>query len=554
MISNAYGSNGLNASQQRTHQVARLPAPQGGIDVRQGLGAEDVSTCIYSYNMLPYEYGMKVRQGYREWQTGITEGNSNGVTTVIPYTGVSVDLSDDRIFSVTSDGIYDTTDLGGTPVLKIAFSDTSTDAGYGVYCHYTSDAGDKLLFYADSRNGLFQYDPDADTWEAPTGITGVDVADIRCVMSHKQRLWFSEAESTAGYYLDIGAIAGAASPFYFGSKFRSGGTLAGLFNWTVDGGEGVDDYLVAVSQAGDVLPYQGSDPTSEDWAVKGSYFIGEIPNTPVFGTEQGGQLFLLSSYGVISMNDLLVGVDTNSLRADEQASGISVKVAALLRRDMADKIRDRGWGISNIPSQGGLLITTPTVSNQRPIQYYFNLATKGWGLWRDIPMLSFTNYEDNVIIGLTGNRVAVMDVNVDNVELDPSDADRNGVDIEFSILTSFNSFGTSGVFKRVSLIRPDFVGLDTPTYSCQARYDYDTEEASSFQLLLPPRAPTALWDANTSTWDAVYWAGTENTPFSTTGGSWGKGRYVAMACIGKSRTSTRLIGWDVIYDTGGVMP
>ena len=131
------------------------------------------------------------------------------------------------------------------------------------------------------------------------------MADIRGVVAHKQRIWFLEEDSTTGWYLGIGSIAGEVSPFYFGAKFRHGGRLAGLFNWSVDGGAGVDDFLVAVSQAGDVLPYQGSDPSSDDWQLRGSYFIGEVPNTPTFGTEQGGELFLLSSFGVSSLNDLL---------------------------------------------------------------------------------------------------------------------------------------------------------------------------------------------------------------------------------------------------------
>ena len=33
----------------------------------------------------------------------------------------------------------------------------------------------------------------------------------------------------------------------------------------------------------------------------------------------------------------------------------------------------------------------------------------------------------------------------------------------------------------------------------------------------------------------------------------GSGRYVAIATKGASRSTTRLVGWDVIYDVGGPM-
>lgn len=550
MIGSARGTQGLNASQQRLHQVTRYPAPAGGIDVRQAIGNEDMNTCVYTYNLVPFEFGMRVRKGYREWQIDLTAGLSQSVNTIMPYQGTPQDNSDDKLFAVTNEGIWDVTAEEGTPSLVFTFSVTTPDAGFGTFIQYIGDSGDNLLFYADSLNGIHQYSPVTGLWTVPA-ITGVDPSTFDSVVSHKQRIWFTQRGTTTAWYLSAGAIAGVATPFYFGSKFQHGGALAGLFNWTIDGGEGVDDYLVAVSRSGDVLPYRGADPTTEDWELRGTYYIGEIPNATNFGTEQGGELFLLSVYGVVSMNDLLSGVDTTTLIANAEGASTSLKIAGLLRQDMKAKLKDRGWGISNLPSEGGLLISTPYTDNEKPIQYYFNVATQGWGLWRNVPMASFSAGTNSVIFGTKDNRVCIMDVPVDNKLITPTIPALNGTDIEFSILTAFSSLGADGVYKRVKILRPDFLAREAPDYSIQARYDYDVAEAANFQLVAPPSVTSGVWDL--SSWDAAYWGGSVDAAFSSVGGAWGSGRYVAVAMIGKTRTDTRLVGWDVVFDSGGVM-
>ena len=550
MIGSARGRQGISATQQRLHQVTRYPAPAGGIDVRQAIGNEALDTCVYTYNLVPFEFGMRVRKGYREWQKDLTVGLSQGVNTVMPYQGSPQDNSADRLFAVTNEGIWDVTADEGTPSLEYTFNTVDPDAGFGTFIQYVADSGANLLFYADNVNGVFQYSPDTGLWTIPA-ITGVDVTNLDSVVSHKQRIWFTERGSTTAWYLSVGAIAGAATPFFFGSKFQHGGALAGLFNWTVDGGEGVDDYLVAVSRSGDVLPYKGTDPTGEDWEIRGTYYIGEIPNAANFGTEQGGELFLLSVYGVISMSDLLSGVDTTATLINAEGTSTSLKIAGLLRQDMQVKLTQRGWGISNLPSEGGLLISTPFENNEQPIQYYFNVATQGWGLWRDVPIVSFSAGINSVIIGTKDNRVCIMDVAVDNKLIDPVNPATNGDDIQFSILTAFSSLGAEGVYKRVKILRPDFLAREAPDYSIQARYDYDIAEAANFQLVAPPSVTSGVWDL--SSWDAAYWGGSVDAAFSSVGGAWGSGRYVAIAMIGKTRTDTRLAGWDLVFDSGGVM-
>ena len=537
--------------QQRSHEVARYPAPQGGMDIRQAIGSEDLNTCVYTYNMLPFEYGLRIREGYQEWQVGLDNGAGLGVHTLIPYDSAQDNGIGDKLFAVTNEGIWDVEVYGATPILLLTFADQTSGAGYGTYAHYVDDSGRDVLFYADSLNGLFEYDPATDTWAVSSSISGPVIADIKFIVSHKQRLWMVEENSTKAWYLGIGSSSGQATEFFFGSKFKHGGTLEGLFSWTVDGGAGVDDLLVAVSHAGDVLVYQGSDPAVADWGQRGTYFIGEIPNSPRFGTESGGELFLLSVYGLVSMADLLLGVDTSILRSDVDGSTMAYKIAGLIRQEMREKVGLAGWDVTVIPSEGGILVSSPTVGSAAPIQYYYNIGVQAWGLWRGVPMTCFDEYQGSVVFGTADGRVCRMDVPVDDKRITPIEPEFNGESINFSILTSFTSFGQPAVFKRAKLIRPDFIAQVAPLHSSVVRFDFDTSEGLDFQFSTPDRFGVGIWDADK--WDFAVWGSDSGTTFPSIGGSWGTGRYMAIATKGSARTTTRLIGWDLIYDVGGPM-
>lgn len=528
--------------------VRRVIAPIRGMDARVAQVEGRREYCTFTYNMVPYEYGMQMRKGYREWQIGIDDGALLTVRTIMPFDGIEAQGAQDRLFAVTNEGIWDVTTQGGTPVLKFTFTDQGAESGYGPFAHYVEDSGLGVLFYADSKNGLFRYDPATDAWAQATGINGPVVSDIRFVVTHKQRIWLVEEDSTDAWYLPIGSNNGQATKFSFGSKFRHGGVLQGLFNWSVDGGNGIDDMLVAVSRAGDVLPYQGSDPSSATtWQLVGTYYVGSIPKGPFFATEHGGELMILSEYGITSMNDLLKGVNSSISVAEVGLNAAAAKIASVLRIEMAKTLDQAGWQIKMIPSEGAMLVASPQVGTQPRIQYYYNYATAAWGLWRGVPIEFFDSWKGSVVFGDAEGRVLYMDVPVDNLQLTPPVGRINGDAIEFSILTSFQDYDAPGRVKHVQLVRPDFLSAGEPTSFIQVRYDYDIEESRI--PISPAQIEDAIWDE--AVWGAAKWSDGRQRNFSKHIGGWGYGRYVAIAMRGQAREETRLMGWDVIYFTGG---
>lgn len=526
-----------------------FPAPTGGMDARKAVVSQDLNICLWAVNIMPTEYGMRVRRGYREWQVGLP----SEVRTIIPYDGLVSTGTDDKIFATCEDGIYEVTGQGGTPVQRLAFAEQGDESGWGTYIHYTKQNGDDIIYYADLENGLFIYDAVTDTWAQASGITvGPDVTidppdmtQVVYVVAHKLRIWFIEKDKSYAWYLPLNSFVGEAIPFFFGGKFKHGGDLVGLYNWTQDGGQGRDDFLVAVSRGGDVMPYRGDDPSSSmTWENVGVFFVGRVPRGHNCASEYGGNLYLLSSLGVISMGELVAGAEVS----DPARSQIGAKIATLLRQDMGEMRNKLGWNIKFVAEQGMLVLNTPLRSDGGYRQYVMNTTTFGWGLWRDIPYVVGEPYDGDLFIGDPEGRVLRMDQTVDNVPLLGGDGD----DIQWVVLTSFSDMGSPAMFKRTKFIRPNFnVSQSIPEFDAFAQYDYYTNLPSSPVEIPQPIPGGSAWDS--ALWSLNKWGAGESEVFFRTAGANGMGRAIAIAMTGRSRGPTVLASWDIMWDTGGFL-
>lgn len=532
---------------QQTTQVTVFPAPLQGMDARIPLAAESMDHCIWAINMVPTEYSMRVRNGTRQWTTSGL--GTDEIRTMMPFIGDTMEGNLDKLFVTTPNGIYDCTTEAAAATQKLAFTTTTGDAGYGVYTQYVDEAGDTLMFYADRENGLFVYDPDADTWAQATGITAatgsvgtIDITNIVFVTVHKLRIWLIEKDAQKAWYLGIRATTGPAEEFFFATKFRHGGDLVGLYNWTVDGGEGRDDHLVAISRGGDVITWTGEDPADGvTWTSTGTFYVGPVPRGNRVASEYGGELYILSRYGVTSLTHLLQGQTVS----DPYSNQIGHKVARLIRADLEELGDEWGWAIKFVPNIGSLVVSVPIRGDGRYRQYVYSLATQGWGLWRDVPMLSSDTWKAALMVGTADGRVLRMDQNRDNVS-----AGSVGDPIEWFLLTSYSHLGSPGHYKRAKFIRPNFVAETEPLYEVAAYWDYSTRQGS---------APTGTvgdpggdrWDSGL--WDQALWSFTQETPFNTLLGASGWGRAMAVALTGESNTSCDLVSMDVMWDTGGMI-
>lgn len=526
---------------QQMAQTAPFLAPSGGVNAISNLAGMPTSDCIYSFNLVPGRYGLITRDGYVEWCTNVGTG---GVNTIIPYTG-SV-LTEDGLFACAANGIYDVSASTAAPPLMIAFGTVNSESGFGIWVTTTNAAGAKFICYCDEANGYYVYTETLGTWAkiamggGATQISGVDPANFCFVMMWKNRLWFIEKNTGSAWYLATGALFGPATKFEFGNKFKYGGSLKALYNWTVDGGIGVDDYLVGISSAGDVIVYQGTDPTSATTIdQRGAYYIGPPPAGRRIAGSFGGELFLLSSYGLLPISKLLSGqtvIETNVF--------VSAKITPLINSQMILTREMLGWEVRFVPSQTLLLISAPKQSEQDYIQFVQSLDTKGWGVYRELPYTTGDTWQGLMYHGDPSNRVLIHTGDLDNTLINGTP----GTNVEWSLLTSFNDLNTPSQNKISQFIRPTFISERIPGYSVVAVYDYNLIEGA--EAIPSPVAFGDLWDFGL--WDSAIWGGQFVTTNPLSGAA-GMGRSVAIGLRGSSAAKTTLIRIDLTFTFGNVL-
>ena len=546
-------STSLGAPRPQVMQTTSVPACVGGVNALDSLMQMPPSDCIYTYNAMPVEYGLRLRKGYREWATG-ADGD---VRTIISYKS-NADEANDKLWAATENGIYDITLFNTTaPVEDVTFTVPGEKAGYGVQCEFTNDASDHYLFYADRENGLHQYTT-AVGWEVPTGWTydpgdgtpiDFPVADIAFIMVHKLRIWVILEGSDDAWYLPLYSVAGELRKFTFGSKMVHGGDLMGLYTWSMDGGEGIDDHLIAVSRSGDVMVYKGEDPeitgaadplATNPWSLIGSWFVGEIPDSRRVAISEGSELYLLSTYGITSLRDLLQGTT-----ADNNIKSTSAKVNRFLRADVQSGINRHEWSINVNPEDGFMQVVTPEPSSTPYVQYNQNLSTKAWGFWEAVPMISGNTWNGEYYIGSKSGVVYLYDGAYDKTLLNGT----QGLPVAFRLLTSFSGLDNHALYKNIGFIRPIGILAGTASVNVQSVFDYRVETP----IAAPPASIVGggdLWDSGL--WDTAVW------DFSLRGasipiGAMGIGRAVAIGMSGNASARFTLVGWDVSYTIGGML-
>ena len=522
-------------SKQRRTQAATAPAPVKGINASQSLAEMDPTDALYLYNLLPTEIGLQTRLGYREWATGMVP-TLDGILTIIPFTGMVGGVLTSKLFAACNRGVYDITDSTAAPAEVYVWPDRSELAGYCSYAPYTSQNSDTFLLVADWVNGLVEYDASTETW-APSTITGVDVGTLNFVVNHHNRFWFVQRASADAWFLDPGVKAGAATRYPFGSAFAKGGDLVGLYPWTNGDGSGLNDDLVVVSRAGDVLHYRGTDPTlTTSWARVGRHAIGRIPAGNRVAAAYGADLFLLSRYGLVSMRDL------SSLENAAMAESPTKRVEPIIRTQMGNYLEDIGWEVTVLPGSNTLSIVSPWVPGRTtyPVQFTMSLSTGAWGISRGMDLRTVVEHRSNVYWGdMVKGTVYVMIDGPDNVLLDGS----GGYPVQFSSLTAYTGMGAPANTKIVHMIRARFLSDTSPAMEHRAFYNYD--------LTVPPTAPPyqesefSAWDV--SLWDSGVWV---SAPYGKDQkqGSSGIGHMVAIASRGQTTQRVTMVQYDAMAE------
>jgi hypothetical protein len=320
------------------------------------------------------------------------------------------------------------------------------------------------------------------------GITGVNSNTFINVNLFKNRLYFTQKDTLNCWYLDVDAIGGPASPLYFGGIARNSGYLQAMGTWTLDAGQGADDYAVFVTSMGEVMVYNGTDPDSIDtWALKGVWQLGQTFSRRCF-FKWSGDLLLLTKDGLVPLASAL-----QSSRLDPRVNltdkiYFAVSQAATLYSDLF------GWQINYYASANMLILSIPTSEGME--QFVMHNITKAWGRFTDIQAYcwevtgdSTMNFGGNGIVGLFYNGYS-----------------DNGSNITATAQQAYSYYERPGQLKRFMLVRPILQSTGgVPNVVCGLSVDFDTQSQLGAVQFNPSALTDGVWD--TSKWDQANWAG-----------------------------------------------
>lgn len=520
-------------------QIAKpvpIPPPTG-VNLEDPLFGMAPEDAIIMLNYIASKYGDRVRTGYAQYATTVGSG---GVKTIVPYIGSIA--GKDRLFGMATDGIYDVSASVATPSVKLSFPAPTSRSGQGIWTANTTIGGFFEL-YCDEEYGAYLYTESTDTWARilNTDITGVDPHLLCFAMIFKSRIWFIQRDTASAWYLPVGTNIGAATQFNFGNKFRHGGTLQALYNWTLDGGIGVDDYLVAISSSGEVIIYKGDDPTdATNFSQVGSWFIGAVPVGRRIAGTFGGDLYILSTYGLQPISKLVQGT-----LAQVDNIELTRKISPAIQQVMALTLSTVGWEVKLVPSENALFVASPDIVGAPHLQFVQALNNQGWSMYNSLPMFTGEMWHGTFYMGALDGNVYTHTGTSDNF---PRSGVGTGTPILAAMLTSFQDYQEYGLYHMPKFVRPVFLGSGQPSYQVNVLFDYNLTIPPSFSLIIPPVG--AVWDLGI--WDLATWTGDliESEPVVGEGGI---GRAMAIALQTSTIAPTTLIRFDAMAETGGFL-
>ena len=320
------------------------------------------------------------------------------------------------------------------------------------------------------------------------GITGVDSKNFINVNLFKNRIYFTEKDTLTCWYLDVDSIGGPASPLYFGGIARNSGYLQAMGTWTLDAGQGADDYAVFVTSMGEVIVYNGTDPdTAETWALKGVWQLGQTFSRRCF-FKWSGDLLLLTQDGLVPLSSAL-----QSSRLDPRIN-LTDKIYFAVSQAATQYFANFGWQINYFASENMLILNIPITDGTE--QYVMHTITKSWARFTNIEAHVWEVSGDNDMhFGGNGYVATFYTSNSD---------DQNN--ITAAAQQAYSYFNSPGQLKRFTMVRPILQSSGgVPNVYCGLSTDFQTE-INLGQVSFNPAAQTdGVWDV--STWDNANWSG-----------------------------------------------
>jgi hypothetical protein len=509
---------------RQVSQSYSLPAPVGGWNARDGAANMSELDATILENWFPETTDIRVRKGYSDHVTGIT----GLVESLMVYNKPD---GTQTMFAAAVDSFYNVTSAGAVGAAVVG----SLTNGKWQHVNFTNSAGDSYLCCFNGTDSPRYWNGTA--WLTITGvstpaITGITTSTIINADVHKRRMWLVVNNSLKAYYLPVDSVGGAVKFIDLGGIAGKGGYIQSIGTWTIDAGEGADDYWVAYTSEGQIVVYRGTDPSSSStWSLHGVWNIGEPIGRRCL-MKYNGDLLIISVHEVIPLSRLVVSVSTNSV------VGITEKIAQAMSKSGALYSGLYGWETMYYPEGDMVLVNIPTIDSTTSEQYAMNTVTGAWGKFTGLNAFCWAIYNKQPYFGIDGG-----------VEKFWDDFSDNGSNITTDLKQAENYFNSRGQLKYFKSLRPIILSDGLPSIAVGMNLDFHDTPVSGNVSFSPQTY--GIWDSGL--WDTALW-GTGLlllNDWQTTGGVGSSGA-LRMTTV-SANIEVRFSASDHLYEYGGVI-
>lgn len=493
-----------------------LPAPVGGWNARDALPAMSPLDAVTLQNWFPATTECLLRDGYTEWATGI----GDQVETLMAYSGSTTD----ELFAIAGGSVYDVTNTGavGAPVL------TGLSNSQWQYTNIATPGG-VFISAANGQDAPILYNGSA--WSTPT-ITGVTATSLNSPILYMNRQFFFEEGTLKAWFLPVQSIAGAAQAIDISSFMTKGGHIVAHGTWTVDAGTGVNDHYVIMTNRGQVIVYQGSDPTTTtDWSMVGVWDIGApIGSRSLY--KYAGDMLIISEDGLMPLSGAL-----QSSRVQPKVA-ITDKIQYAVSEAVTNYGQNFGWQVMYVPTINQLWLNVPFNEYNNQQQFVMNTISGSWCNYTGWNANVFEMFKDRPYFGGDGVVCKAYETESDN-----------GNNITGFGLQAFNNFNNAGTLKRFTMARPVLRTDGAPAVYAGINIDFSLSDTTA-PLNFAPNT-FAKWD--TGTWDVSIWSGALNVLQQWQGLN-GVGYYGApVVKVASNNLDITWVATDIVIEGGGIL-
>lgn len=486
-----------------------VPPPIGGWNARDPEALMDEKDAIQLDNFFPGENEVSVRLGHAEF----CDVSSDPIATLAPY---------------SSQGTTKLLACTGGEIFEVSSGTASSALATGL----ASDEWQSVVF--GNRTLLFNGADEEKAYDGSTisaaGWTGPTTGTLFAAAVFKARVYALEIDSQSVWYGGVGAITGTMTEFDLSAVAgQFGGTVKAVGTMTVDGGAGVDDFLVFLMSTGDTLVYQGSDPGS-DFQLVGVFSLGSpIGKRPL--VRFGAELVAITRDGFVPMSKVL----TKGRDAKELA--YSDKIRAAFAQSVTSYGDTEGWEAVFYPAGNKLIFNVPRSAGYQ--QFVMNASTKAWCRYVGIDARTWVLFNDRVYIGGADGKVYLAETGLDD----------NGNAIDVIGRQAYAALGGRSSLKLLSAVKVSFRSSGAVQVTLIVNTDF--KRRTSGTTFLTQASSGTEWD--TAEWGSFSWGGGEITK-----GKWkfitGKGYVVGIEVRASPRGKT--LAWQdtaFIFNPAGML-